>query len=156
MVGRTTSKDDPTEPNKVASYLPENELSRNETSVAVANEPKKRFVDILELTVKLATAVLGVLYVLGLLISNIQTMTLGISDFSSIHARNVITGFGFIFYSALPCLVILWIAILLYVTFFWLIKPDFSPFKEKLVRLIKKKLVKKELIKNELNIDYQR
>ena len=41
-------------------------------------------------------------------------------------------------------------------SFFWLIKPDFSPFKEKLVRLIKKKLVKKEFIKNELNIDYQR
>ena len=37
-------------------------------------------------------------------------------------------------------------------SFFWLIKPDFSPFKEKLVRLIKKKLVKKELIKNELNM----
>jgi hypothetical protein len=109
MVGRTTSKD-PNEVNKMASFEDslEDELSKNATSAAVAIEPKQRFVaDLVEPTAKIATAVLGVLYVFGLLISNIQLMALGISDFSSIQARNVITGFGFIYYVAVLYMVIL-------------------------------------------------
>lgn len=47
---------------------------------------------------KLATVVVGVLYVLGLLISNIQLMELGISDFASLQTRNILTGFFFLFY----------------------------------------------------------
>src|ERR1043166_6976518 len=46
---------------------------------------------------KLATLVLGVLYILGLLISNIQLMELGIADFSSLQARNILIGFIFLF-----------------------------------------------------------
>lgn len=50
-----------------------------------------------ELTLKLATASLGFLYVLGLLVSNMHLMTLGISDFTSVQARNIMTGCLFVF-----------------------------------------------------------
>jgi hypothetical protein len=80
-------------------------------------EPKQPFVANLELMAKLSTAVLGVLYVLGLLISNIQLMSLGISDFSSIQTRNVLTGFGFIFYLVLLCLVFLLIGFVLFMVY---------------------------------------
>src|SRR5215510_8325210 len=53
-----------------------------------------------ELTLKIATGVVGVLYVLGLLVSNMHLMTLGISDFTSLQARNVMTGFLFVLYSS--------------------------------------------------------
>lgn len=50
---------------------------------------------------KLATVILGVLYVLGVLISNVQLMELGISDFGALQPRNILTGFFFVFYVAL-------------------------------------------------------
>lgn len=61
---------------------------------------KSRFVTQIELSLKLATAVLGGFYVLGLLISNAQLMELGISDFSSLQARNIMIGFSFLIYLA--------------------------------------------------------
>ena len=60
----------------------------------------KPLLDHAELLLKLGTAVLGSLYVLGLLISNVQLMELGISDFTSLQARNVMTGCLFVFYLA--------------------------------------------------------
>jgi hypothetical protein len=52
----------------------------------------------IELTLKVGTAALGALYVLGLLVSNLQLMTLGISDFSSLQARNIMIGVVFVLY----------------------------------------------------------
>jgi hypothetical protein len=60
---------------------------------------------------KLATVVVGVLYVLGLLISNIQLMELGISDFGSLQPRNVLTGFFFLFYMLFVFFLVMPIAI---------------------------------------------
>jgi hypothetical protein len=51
-----------------------------------------------EAIAKLATLVLGLLYVFGLLISNIQFIDLGISDFASLQARNMLTGVSFVLY----------------------------------------------------------
>src|SRR5262245_46270270 len=67
---------------------------------------KNSFTTKSELGLKLATGVLGVLYVLGLLVSNLHLMTLGISDFTSLQARNVMTGFLFVFYSSLVLLAV--------------------------------------------------
>ena len=67
-----------------------------------------------DLVLKLATAVLGVLYVLGLLVSNMHLMTLGISDFTSLQARNIMTGLLFIFYSSLLLLTLTPISIAIY------------------------------------------
>jgi len=53
------------------------------------------FADTIELIAKLATTGLGILYVLGILISNIQLMELGISDFTALQPRNILTGFFF-------------------------------------------------------------
>jgi hypothetical protein len=53
------------------------------------------FADTIELGAKLITAGLGVLYVLGILISNVQLMELGISDFTALQPRNILTGFFF-------------------------------------------------------------
>ena len=55
---------------------------------------------------KLGTVVLGSLYVVGLLISNVQLMALGISDFTAIQVRNVMTGCLFVLYAALTILVV--------------------------------------------------
>lgn len=68
-----------------------------------------------ELVLKLATAVLGVLYVLGVLVSNMHLMTLGISDFTSLQARNIMTGFLFIFYTFLLLLTMTPVSIAIYV-----------------------------------------
>ena len=51
-----------------------------------------------ELLLKLGSAILGILYVFGLLISNLQLMELGVSDFSSLQVRNIMTGFLFLAY----------------------------------------------------------
>jgi len=45
-----------------------------------------------------ASAILGTLYVLGLLISNLQLMELGVADFSSFPVRNIMTGLVFLVY----------------------------------------------------------
>ncbi|MBU0910789.1 MAG: hypothetical protein KKA54_08740 [Proteobacteria bacterium] len=67
-----------------------------------------------ELTIKLVTFVLGVLYVLGLIVSNMHLMKLGISDFTSLQARNIMTGFLFVFYTIFLLLVLLPIPIGIY------------------------------------------
>jgi hypothetical protein len=59
---------------------------------------KPPFVENAELLLKLASAILGAFYVLGLLISNLQLMDLGVADFSSLQIRNIMTGFLFLFY----------------------------------------------------------
>ncbi len=64
-----------------------------------------------ELAIKLVTVVLGVLYGLGLLVSNMHLMKLGISDFTSLQARNIMTGFLFVFYTFLLLLVVVSIPI---------------------------------------------
>ena len=53
-----------------------------------------------ETVLKLATAALGVLYVLGIMVSNIQLIGLGIADFSGLQARNILTGFLFTCFAA--------------------------------------------------------
>lgn len=50
---------------------------------------------------KLATVALGLLYVFGFLVSNIQLMALGIADFSALQARNIMIGFLFVGYFAI-------------------------------------------------------
>ena len=67
----------------------------------VSNETNQPMVGELELILKLGGLILGTLYVLGLLISNIQLMSLGVVDFSSLHVRNILTGALFSFYVAL-------------------------------------------------------
>lgn len=59
-----------------------------------------------ELVIKLLTFFLGVLYVLGLLVSNMHLMKLGIADFTSLQARNIMTGFLFVFYTIFLLLVV--------------------------------------------------
>lgn len=59
-----------------------------------------------ELVIKLLTFVLGVLYVLGLLVSNMHLMKLGIADFSSLQARNIMTGFLFLIFLTFLLLVV--------------------------------------------------
>ncbi len=51
-----------------------------------------------EFIIKAATAILAVLYALGFFVSNIQLMEIGIADFSSINARNVLVGSLFAYY----------------------------------------------------------
>jgi hypothetical protein len=51
-----------------------------------------------ELLLKLGTAAVGLLFVLGILVSNAQLMELGISDFASLQTRNVMIGFLFVIY----------------------------------------------------------
>jgi hypothetical protein len=67
-----------------------------------------------EHAIKLVTVVLGVLYVLGLLVSNMHLMKLGIADFTSLQARNIMTGFLFVFYTFLLLLVVVSIPIAIY------------------------------------------
>jgi hypothetical protein len=54
-----------------------------------------------EMVFKITTALLGVLYVLGLLISNLQMMELGIADFAAFNTRNVMVGTLFVVYLSL-------------------------------------------------------
>jgi hypothetical protein len=65
---------------------------------AAASAERKRFFDHADALAKLATLALGVFYVFGILTSNIQLMDLGVSDFASLQARNVLTGFFFVAY----------------------------------------------------------
>lgn len=65
--------------------------------------PKSDLQTLAELAAKVATVAGIVLYVLGLLISNAQLMELGIADFASLQARNVLIGLCFVFY----CLMLL-------------------------------------------------
>src|SRR6202011_5343548 len=53
-----------------------------------------------EAIAKLSTVVLGGLYVFGIIISNVQLIDLGISDFASLQARNILAGFFFVLYFA--------------------------------------------------------
>jgi hypothetical protein len=64
-----------------------------------ASAAKSPFVEKAELVIKLGTALLGLAYVLGLLVSNVQLGQLGISDFTSLEVRTVMTGFLFLYYS---------------------------------------------------------
>lgn len=64
--------------------------SNAETKTLIANQ--------VELLLKVTTIALGVMYVLGLLITNVQFMELGVADFSSLRARNIMIGFLFILY----------------------------------------------------------
>ncbi len=67
---------------------------------------KNRLTTDAELAIKLVTVVLGILYVLGLLVSNMHLMKLGISDFTSLQARNIMAGSLFVFYAFLLLLVV--------------------------------------------------
>jgi hypothetical protein len=67
----------------------------------------KSFAGQAETLLKLGTVALGVLYVLGVLISNIQLMEVGISDFASLRVRNVMTGFLFACYVVMLVLLLL-------------------------------------------------
>jgi hypothetical protein len=60
-------------------------------------------INLLEVVTKGFAIVAGALFVVGLLISNIQMMNLGIADLSPLHARNVLVGFLFILYFKLSC-----------------------------------------------------
>src|SRR5437867_12880244 len=71
-----------------------------------SSPPKDQFTASVESLLKIGTIVLGLLYVLGLLVSNVQLMEVGVSDFASLQARNIMTGFLFILYCVL---LILWI-----------------------------------------------
>lgn len=51
-----------------------------------------------ELLLAIGTGAVGLLFVLGLLVSNVQLMELGISDFASLQTRNVMIGFLFVIY----------------------------------------------------------
>jgi Helix-hairpin-helix motif len=70
-----------------------------------------------EFVLKISTALLGIVYVLGLLVSNLQMMELGISDFSPLQARNVSVGILFLVFLMLvvlivsACLVLVWTVI---------------------------------------------
>src|SRR4029077_14310086 len=55
----------------------------------------------LEQVVKVGTIAVGTLYAFGLLISNLQLMALGVADFTSLQARNVVIGFMFAIYASL-------------------------------------------------------
>jgi hypothetical protein len=68
-------------------------------ALAATESPRKHpFFEHADALGKLTTLALGVLYVLGILISNLQLRDLGISDFASLQARNVLTGFFFAVY----------------------------------------------------------
>jgi phosphatidylserine synthase len=81
--------------------------TKEELAIGRSNTPSKNTnidIDIdkkAELLLKFVGAILAILYVLGLLISNIQLMELGVADFSSLRVRNIMTGFLFLFYVAL-------------------------------------------------------
>lgn len=79
------------------------------------NSPSKEHsaADQIELLLKAATIGLGILYVLGLLITNAQLLQLGLADFSSLHARNIMTGFLFLLYLVFIFLLILPISTIL-------------------------------------------
>jgi Calcineurin-like phosphoesterase len=63
--------------------------------------PERRpLLDHTEAVAKLSTVALGILYVFGVLISNVQLIDLGISDFASLQARNILTGLFFVLYFA--------------------------------------------------------
>ena len=55
----------------------------------------------IESVLKLATAAVAGLYVVGLLVTNVQLMELGIADFPSLNPRNIMTGLLFIVYEFL-------------------------------------------------------
>lgn len=67
--------------------------------------PRAGVVESLERLAKAAAVLLGVLYVLGLLISNAQLLRVGISDFSLLQAKSIATGLLFVLY--LGCLALL-------------------------------------------------
>lgn len=65
-----------------------------------------------ELITKLGAVTVAILYVLGLLVTNVHLMGLGIADFSALQARFVLTGILFICYCGLliACPVVLFLA----------------------------------------------
>jgi hypothetical protein len=59
----------------------------------------KKFVETTaEPVLKLGAAALGALYVFGLLVSNLHLMSVGVSEFTSLRAQNVMTGSLIMFY----------------------------------------------------------
>jgi len=67
--------------------------------VHVANgTPANPLISHAELVIKLGTGVIGATYVLGVLVSNVQLMALGVSDFGALQTRNILTGAGFFHY----------------------------------------------------------
>src|SRR5712691_4686611 len=75
--------------------------SPSEVLIVAAASGKHPIFEYAESIAKLATVILGALYVLGLLISNFQLMELGISDFASLQARNILAGFVFVIHVTL-------------------------------------------------------
>jgi len=64
-----------------------------------------------EFMLKFATAFVAMLYIFGLVISNVQLMEIGIADFTSLQARNITVGFLFLVYLlfwSIPFLLITW------------------------------------------------
>lgn len=59
---------------------------------------KKTFIEQFESQVKITSGCLGGLFVLGVLINNLQLLELGLADFSSLQARNILIGFDFFIY----------------------------------------------------------
>ena len=54
-----------------------------------------------EQALKLASLIVGALYILGLMVSNVQFMDLGIADFSSLQPRSIAVGLLFVVYLTL-------------------------------------------------------
>src|SRR5688572_30961098 len=88
-----------------------------------------------ELLLKLGTAALGTLYVFGILVSNVQLMEVGISDFTSLQVRNVMTGFLFVFYLVCRLLLLDTITMAFYLCLHVAIRPTLS-FPQKLWRTL--------------------
>ena len=63
--------------------------------------------DTLETCAKIAAASIAALYVLGLIITNLQLALYHVNDFSIVRARHILTGVGFCIYLGAP--LILWI-----------------------------------------------
>jgi hypothetical protein len=87
-----------------------------------------------ETLLKVGSVILGALYVLGLLVSNVQLMELGVADFSSLQVRNVMTGILFLGYVMLLVLALIPLAVAAYLC--WrLLKWSGAEFPAKLLSL---------------------
>jgi hypothetical protein len=74
---------------------------KNGEPEARASEAETALRASIELITKVGTVIVVTLYVLGLLVTNIHLMGLGIADFSALQARFVLSGFLFLCYCAL-------------------------------------------------------
>jgi hypothetical protein len=87
-----------------------------------------------EFLLKVGAVVLGALYVCGLLITNIQLMSLGVADFAALRSRNIMIGFVFLIYVALLMLVLIPISLALAICYRTL-KDRHTTFSKKIFRI---------------------